>query len=447
MSRIIRVPEYGIIKIGVEQGGIVFEKRHWTQLFKYHDEHAADKYYDMRHDGVQFSSYVGVIQAGDLTIEILPKVDDVEGASDSTLQKWRDVLLHMLRESGMLRVESLSNALLREKENSLLDIYLALFLQEVEWLLHRGLVKRYRHNEGQQMALRGTIQFGKHIARNLVHQERFYTRHQTYDHQHLHNQLIRQALLLMPRLTHSPTLRGRTARALLQWAESPSIKVTTTTFSRLTFDRKTEAYRPALVIARLLLLQHRPDIQGGNNDLVALLFNMNTLWEQYLLRTLQRLVPDATVVCKPNAKVLWYAVDGSDKTSKMEPDILVSMPNGVSIVLDAKWKRPKNGQPAPGDLRQLFAYSQHYKAAHAFLLYPYSGDGAAVVGKFRRLDHLLASKQEELVNCSTMFVRVGSGQVPTDVGVLDEDGYLRCSLGTILEGLVSIDAKPTLQLG
>ena len=427
MSRIIRVPEYGILKIGVEQGGIVFEKRHWTQLFKYHDEHAAHRYYDMRHDGVQFSSYVGVIQAGDLTIEILPKVDDVEDASDTTLQKWRDVLLRMLRESGMLRVESLSNALLREKENSLLDIYLALFMQEVEGLLHRGLVKRYRHTEGQQMALRGTIQFGKHIARNLVHQERFYTRHQTYDHQHLHNQLIRQALLLMPRLTHSPT-----TRALLQWVESPSIKVTAATFSRLTFDRKTEAYRPALVIARLLLLQHRPDIQGGNNDLVALLFNMNTLWEQYLLRTLQRLVPDATMVCKPDAKVLWHAVDGSDKTSKMEPDILVSLPNGVNIVLDAKWKRPKNGQPAPGDLRQLFAYSQHYKAAHAFLLYPHSDGTTPIKGAFRSLDKEVDNERKGVVNCSTLFVQVGNGQISVDTEILNDDDYLHCSLSTHL---------------
>lgn len=428
MSRIIRVPEYGILKIGVGQEGVMFEKRHWKQLFKYHDEYAAHRYYDMRHDGVQFSNYVGVIQAGDLTIEILPKVDDVEDASDSTLQKWRDVLLRMLRESGMLRVESLSNALLREKENSLLDIYLALFLQEVEGLLHRGLVKRYRHTEGQQMALRGTIQFGKHIARNLVHQERFYTRHQTYDHQHLHNQLIRQALLLMPRLTHSPTLRGRAARALLQWSESPSIEVTAATFSRLTFDRKTEAYRPALVIARLLLLQHRPDIKGGSNDLVALLFNMNTLWEQYLLRTLQRLVPDATMVCKPDAKVLWQAVDGSGKTSKMEPDILVSLPNGVNIVLDAKWKRPQNGQPAPGDMRQLFAYSQHYKASHAFLLYPHSDDTTPVKGAFRKLDHIHDSEKQSSVYCSTLFVQVGNGQLSGDATILSDDGYLCCSL-------------------
>ena len=47
--------------------------------------------------------------------------------------------------------------MLREKENSLLDIYLVLFLNEIEALLHRGLVKRYRHTEGQQMALRGTV--------------------------------------------------------------------------------------------------------------------------------------------------------------------------------------------------------------------------------------------------------------------------------------------------
>jgi 5-methylcytosine-specific restriction enzyme subunit McrC len=432
MSNIIRVPEHGILKIGVEQGGAVFEKRHWTQLFKYHDEHAAHKYFDMRHDGVRFNSYVGVIQAGDLTIEILPKVDEVDDASDTTLHKWRDVLLRMLRESGMLRVESLSNALLREKENSLLDIYLALFLQEVEALLYRGLVKRYRHMEGQQLALRGAIQFGKHIARNLVHQERFYTRHQTYDHQHLHNQLIRQALLLLPRLTHSPALKGRTARALLQWAESPSIKVSAATFSRLSFDRKTEAYRPALVIARLLLLQYRPDLQGGTNDLIALLFNMNALWEQYLLRTLARLVPEATLVCKPSAKVLWQAVDGSSQTSKMEPDILVALPNGVRIVLDAKWKRPKNGQPAPGDIRQLYAYSQHYNANHAFLLYPHSASANPIKGAFCKLEHLPDVEQQPLVSCSTIFVQVGNSELSADAEIFDSDGYLRCSLNTHL---------------
>lgn len=430
MPRIIQVREYGTLRVGDEQQGNKFEKRHWQQLFRYHDEYAAHRYYDMRHDGVRFRSYVGVIQAGDLTIEILPKVDDIDDASASDLRKWRNILLQMLKESGTLRLDSLSNAMLREKENSILDVYLDLFLTEVEALLHRGMVKRYRHTEGQQSALRGAIQFGKHIALNLVHQERFYTRHQTYDYRHLHNHLVRQALLLLPRLTTSTTLRGRTARALMQWVETPTTKVTAATFACLVYDRKTEAYRPALGIARLLLLNHRPDLQGGTEDLVALLFNMNQLWEQYLLRTLQRLyAPHGWNVRKPGYKVFWSADDGS--TSEMQPDILLSVPGKGNIILDAKWKRPQ-GRPQEGDLRQLAAYAQHYNASHTMLLYPYTVAESAVTGRFAHPDHLSTADDHQLVTCSTVFVKVGNGLLHTDDNLLDSNGFLYCSLSKTL---------------
>jgi 5-methylcytosine-specific restriction enzyme subunit McrC len=426
MPKIMQVREYGILRIGEEQQGIVFEKRHWQQLFRYHDEHAAHRYYDMRHDGVRFRSYVGVIQASDLTIEILPKIDDIDDASSSDLRKWRNILLQMLKESGTLRMDSLGNAMLREKENSILDVYLELFITEVEALLHRGLVKRYRHTQGQQSALRGAIQFGKHIALNLVHQERFYTRHQSYDHQHVHNQLLRQALLLLPRLTTSPTLRGRAAQALLQWVETPAIKATASSFTRLNFDRKTEAYRPALVIARLLLLNHRPDLKGGSEDLIALLFNMNRLWEQYLLRTIQRVsAPHGWTVSKPSYKIFWSADDGS--TSKMQPDILIEVPGKGNIVLDAKWKRPE-GRPAEADLRQLYAYAHYYNAQHTILLYPFAAGERAAGGTFSHPDHLPAREVADLVTCSTLFVQVGSGHLGAPVEDFDASGYLRCSL-------------------
>jgi 5-methylcytosine-specific restriction enzyme subunit McrC len=431
MPKAIQVREYGTLRIGDEQHGATFEKRHWQQLFRYHDEHAANRFFEMRHNGVRFRSYVGVIQAGDLTIEIIPKTDDIEDASGNDLRKWRNILLQMLKESGTLRLDSLSNALLREKENSILDVYLDLFLTEVEALLHRGLVKRYRHTEGQQSALRGAIQFGKHIALNLVHQERFYTRHQTYDHQHLHNQLVRQALLLLPRLTSSITLRGRTARALLQWAETPTIKVTPATFARLSFNRKTEAYHPALAIARLLLLNHRPDLQGGSSDLIALLFNMNWLWEQYLLRTLQRVgAPHGWMVSKPGYKVLWSADDGS--TSEMQPDILIEVPGKGNIVLDAKWKRLQ-GRPAEADLRQLYAYAHHYNAQHTLLLYPFTVTEQDAKGTFTHPDHLPPCEAADLVTCSTLFVQVGSENTLKTADYLDAEGYLHCSLSKQLD--------------
>jgi 5-methylcytosine-specific restriction enzyme subunit McrC len=439
MARILQVVEHSTLTIGETRRGVTFEDRHYRQLFQYLDDHAAHRYYEMRLNGVRFRNYVGVIQVIDLTIEILPKVDDITDASEESLSQWHDVLLRMLHESGTLPLDSLSNAMLREKENSLLDVYLTLFLNEVEGLLHHGLVKRYRHTEGQQNALRGTIQFSKHIARNLVHRERFYTRHQTYDHQHLHNQLVRQALLLLPRLTTSPTLRGRTARALLAWADLPTIRVTAATFARLNYDRKTEAYRPAMVITRLLLLNHRPDLRGGNNDLIALLFNMNQLWERYVLRTLQRLYsPHGWTVSKPGYKTFWQA---GKVTSEMQPDILIEIPGKGNVVLDAKWKRP-NGHPAEADLRQLYAYAHHYQARQTFLLYPHTVAETAVTGTFLQPEHLPTCTEEDLIGCSTVFVQVGKVKSSGDADILDAEGYLHCSLSEQFQGSLFSSVSP-----
>jgi 5-methylcytosine-specific restriction enzyme subunit McrC len=441
MARILQVVEHSTLTIGETRRGVTFEERHYRQLFQYLEDHAAHRYYEMRLNGVRFRNYVGVIQVIDLTIEILPKVDDITDASEESLSQWHDVLLRMLHESGTLPLDSLSNAMLREKENSLLDVYLTLFLNEVEGLLHRGLIKRYRHKEGQQNALRGTLQFSKHIAHNLVHQERFYTRHQTYDHQHLHNQLVRQALLLLPRLTTSPTLRGRAARALLSWADIPTIKVTAATFARLSYNRKTEAYRPAMVIARLLLLNHRPDLRGGDNDLIALLFNMNQLWERYVLRTLQRLYcPHGWTVSKPGYKTFWKA-EGKI-TSEMQPDILIEVPGKGNMVLDAKWKRP-NGLPAEADLRQLYAYAHHYRARQTFLLYPHTTAETAVTGTFLQPEHLPTCLEEDIVGCSTVFIQVGNGKPSADADILDTDGYLHCSLGMQFQNWLLKGSSPS----
>lgn len=428
MSRILRVTEHQTLRLGDGRDGAIFEQRHWDQLARYLETAGASKYFELRHHGVQFKHYVGVIQAGDLTIEILPKVDDAADPSDDTqLTRWHGILLRMLREAGLLPQESLGTALLREKSNSLLEIYLSLFLKEVEALLHRGLVKRYRQVAEQQMALRGALQFGQHIARNLVHQERFFVRHQTYDHQHPHNQLVRQALELLPRLTASSELRGRAARALLQWPESPALKVTAATFARLSYSRKTEAYRPTIRIARLILLNYHPDIRGGQEDLVALLFNMNRLWEQYLLRTLQRrYTPLGWRVTKPAGRLFWQGQDGT--RNWLEPDILVELPDDPGkrrLVIDAKWKRP-NGKPAIADLRQLYAYAQYFGAHHTLLCYPHTATEADTAGFFLQPYQPPGAAESVLVQCATVFLRVGSLAL-TDTTNYQEDGYLQCA--------------------
>ena len=431
MPTLMRVLEHSTLTIGDTQGAgdaqAVFTHAHWDQLLRYHDTGAGRRYYDIRHRGIRFRHYVGVLQVGGLTIEVLPKADAVPGAATppgEDFDRWRRLLLRMLAEAGLLPVDTFQTALLHERENSLLDLYLGLFLTEAETLLRRGLVKRYRQREGQVKALRGTLLFGQHLARNVVHQERFYTRHQTYDHDHLPHRLLRQALALLPTLTPHAGLRGRAACALLAWPELPAVRPTPATFARLRYDRKTTPYRPALRIARLLLLRLSPDLHSGPQDLVALFFNMNHIWEAYLLRTIQRLAPAGWEVSKP-AKVVFWQADNGGPQSRMQPDILLQHATHGNIILDAKWKRP-DGYHTENDLRQLFAYAHHFGATQVRLLYPQAAQEAAVEGAFTRPLFGAGGAGPQAIRCGVSYIMVGQ-DAAGDTSDADV-GYLGCSI-------------------
>lgn len=438
MAHVLRVLEHSLLKVGTRQGSgenaAEFKPAHWQQLLRFHDTAAGGRYYDIRHRAVRFKHYVGVLQVGDLTIEVLPKADAVPGAEadgNEDFDRWRRLLLRLLAEAGLLPVDAFGTAHLRERPHSLLDLYLDLFMTEVETLLRRGLVRRYRQHEGQVKALKGSLLFGPHLARNVVHQERFYTRHQTYDPDHLPHRLLRQALALLPALTHEAGLRGRAARALLAWPEVAAVGgVSAATFAGLRLGRKLAAYRPALGMARLLLLRLSPDLSAGPNDLIALFFNMNHIWETYLLRTLQRLAPAGWEVEKPGKVVFWEAADGRTQ-SRMQPDILLRHPAHGTLVLDAKWKRPQ-GPPAEADLRQLFAYAQHFGAKQARLLYPQTGGDASAEGQFLPKLFDPTTEQLETIRCGVSYIGIGGAAGADDTD--EATGRLRCSIGDELPG-------------
>ena len=103
-------------------------------------------YFRLCYNGIQFCEYVGVIQVGKTVIEILPKADK-NPSSKQEEKKWRDVLIGMLRVIGAFDIHSTSNSHLKIKSNTILDLYFELFIKEVEYLIHSGLVKKYRKKE------------------------------------------------------------------------------------------------------------------------------------------------------------------------------------------------------------------------------------------------------------------------------------------------------------
>src|SRR5208337_3011077 len=148
----------------------------------------------------------------------------------------------------------------------------------------------------------------------------------------------------------------------------PEIKVTEATFDKLVLTQKTKSYGKASDIAKLLLLHYHPDLSKGRNNVLALMFDMNKLWEQFVYVSLRKYKASNMTLSAQTSKLFWKPESGY--RSKIRPDIVVNKGKGDCVVLDTKWKNLNGYNPSPDDLRQMYVYHEYYGAKRVALVYP-----------------------------------------------------------------------------
>jgi len=135
--------------LGIDQEG--FTRKHWDLLGRYNEKHG-NRFFILQRNGVKFKDHVGVIQVNNLTIEILPKIDN----SPEGKKEWQSNLLAMLQECRWMKAYVPEKASLHLKHTNIMDAYLSIFMDSCEYLLRMGLTKKYRRIERNQPVMKGT---------------------------------------------------------------------------------------------------------------------------------------------------------------------------------------------------------------------------------------------------------------------------------------------------
>ncbi|RBP28400.1 5-methylcytosine-specific restriction enzyme subunit McrC [Oceanihabitans sediminis] len=349
----ISVFEHQRLYVG-EQG---FKQVHLDALLKLNEYHDGN-YFEPIAKGIKFNQYVGVIQVDGLTIEIHPKAD-----KDDEDRKWKGVLIKMLQACGKLKAESSGVAHVKRQHLNLLEVYFELYLFEIENLVRKGLIKQYRKQTRNTKALKGKLEFANHIRKNCVHKERFYTTHQVYDQDHFLHQVLYKALTVVEQFTKGSRLQDLTNRVLLNFPEVTNKTITAKQLNSIQLNRKSNAYSSALELARLIILNYSPDISSGKEKMLSLLFDMNVLWEEYILKQLQKAcVGTGITVSGQESKSFWG-------NNSLRPDVVLRE-GETTYIIDTKWKRPNKTAASVGDLRQMYTYCRFWDAEKAMLLYP-----------------------------------------------------------------------------
>jgi 5-methylcytosine-specific restriction enzyme subunit McrC len=404
-NKSILVYEYSWLEVGQcygEKKDVLFTEIHYLLLAQYLTQNLTCQYFTVYLNKIRFCNYVGVIKVKNLTIEILPKTDR-HSASDS---QWQNVLLEMLTISLQVKAKTTTRADIHIRQHSVLETYLQLFLEETQRLIHQGLVKKYRKNISNQNTLKGKLLFNQHVTKNMVHAERFFVSHEVYDRNNIYNAILEETLYCINAINASDSINKMASKILLDFPECNKPKISAGLFEKLVYDRKTESYKNAIELARIILLNYHPDLKGGNNNILAIMFDMNLLWESFIYKMIAIAGNDDETKCSVfPQEVRGFWEHPHNWTLHLKPDIVVRKTEGPDTsvyILDTKWKYQKD--TTTEEARQMYAYGNYWGASKRYLLYPDKVESESVRkldGKYYDSD---TKKVSETELCGLFFI-------------------------------------------
>lgn len=324
-------------------------------------------------DIVTIKNYVGLIQfKNGFQIEVLPKIDFVSG-EDQAHKRTKKIFTKMLCCLKDFPAKIFNDAHLQTEKMSLYEVFINMYLQEVQRLLMHGLKHGYDYTEDNLNCYKGKLLVNQHIRANLVHRERFFVAYDEFNANRPENRLIKSTLLKLKKNTSSAENAKMIGQLLISFElVEPSINYVRD-FSKVYLNRNNEEYAKLMQWSKVFLVNQSFTTFSGNTITQALLFPMEYVYESYVAKHIQSHFRKSQwkVKCQAASK---YLFDEPSPKFSLRPDIILEK-DGYTIVMDTKWKRlnadvRSNYGISQADMYQMYAYSKKYGAQDIWLIYP-----------------------------------------------------------------------------
>jgi len=325
---------------------------------------------------IQARNYVGVLQTkSGLTIEILPKIADKNDAERS-----KAVFIKMLRTLKNFPFKSSNLANLKTQNLPLLEIFISMFLCELEALVKKGIKSDYVALEENLNFLKGKLSINEQIKRNSVHKERFYVGYSEFLSDIKINRIIKTTLKFLYKKSNSSKNQQKIRELLFIFDEVSECEDYKNFFAKLVINRQVKHYEQTLLWCKIFLLNNSFTPHKGDDLGFALLFDMNALFESYVGNFIKKSFPGT--ILQHSEK---HLVE-NPKSFKLRPDIFLK----DKFIADTKWKIISSKDDiSQADLYQLYAYGKKHPCdGKLHLIYPKIDDIRQKTMKFRYDDEM-----------------------------------------------------------
>ena len=368
-------------------------KKIFFKLKKYiKDNNLEDDYefFKITKDAIVPQNFVGTIPLDDIQIEILSKIPLVENNIEA--EKIR--FLEILQSIDYFKEKIFSNSKIEITDTSILEIFIHLFIEEVEKIIKKGLIYRYVDKNENFNVFKGKLDINNHIKYNFSHKEKFFMKFDEFSVDSLENITIKLTIQKLKKI--SVNLKNKeNLNKIGHYFENVSIlDGSIENLKYLTFDRMNDYYKNAIQWTKIFLNNQSSSIFSTNNgEIPSILFPMETIFENYIANKLVNIIQEKSYnqlaikvqdnSCSIFSSISLNNVKIDNNILRIRPDIVIKNKDAKEIfILDTKWKilnkLDDKFKISTEDVYQMLAYVKTYSdrnknkyiCKRAYLIYP-----------------------------------------------------------------------------
>lgn len=350
---------------------------------------AGNTFLNLEKDCLSATQFVGLIQAGDVAFEILPKIDyPIEPQSELTIvQAASSNFLVMLAYAYNINLDSHTLSTLKTQTGSWYDLLILFFAMELHKQIELGLSRNYILKEDSLNFIHGKWDITNQIKTHAYKMHQFDLIYDDFTDNILMNRIFKTIVEMLLLRTRNHTSR----HLLLDIRQRLSnvdfiLNIDEINNYEFNFDRLNKRFELAFNLAKLFFAGKSLQVRIGDTTSYAFVFDMNVIFQNFITYFIikhQRKIFqdfDNKLVIKrqidKNETYLTFDRVLAKGFLPLEPDVILDFPFSKipRIIIDTKYKVLNPRLPSWGinrnDIFQMLAYSIGFATENLILLYP-----------------------------------------------------------------------------
>jgi len=326
--------------------------------------------------GFTAAGEVGLVEAGGLSVELLPKAGILEPDPDGSFSA--GLLLNLLSYAGITSRAVPLGGRVERTHRPLLESVARGFATSLVQHLTDGVPRRYRERLERTTVLRGRLEMRELARRPVLTDGRLPVRYAPLQPDHELSRAIASTARLIAQITRSSRTWSILQFCLAHLEDVHPAPLTPELVARVQLTSAEEHWRPVLDMARLLATGWRPlPVKAGATRTLSLVFPVNDLFELVLRKAIPRAIASYGLIlgARRLGGHLLRSVATNRYAISLRPDYVFrhSGSAAVAIVGDAKWKvlePTKSLGLQEDDVYQLVTYMTRHRLKRGLLFFP-----------------------------------------------------------------------------